>query len=358
MKRERPDAVLILTTNYLFDRAVILAARGLGIKSYFLMHGIRAVGEKSVNYQKKTPIKTLYKKRWAYAIKFLLLTIPNYFLSGLKNNWKFLFRIEPYSILFKLFLKPHHYILFPPPSSEIHCDIALVWGKAYKEFFCEEYGYPENRIKVVGHPPLDSVFDLLNHPPNEDEKKLFFAQNNIPNQSPYCVYLEDGSVEQGANGWTTESRIQHLEEIATLCNKAEKNLVIKLHPATLARPILEHFYDTKWVKIINNIDLNKLLYWAESAIGLGSTTNDIAIIMKKPLFLPGWGNCNMKSKAVIERQPSAILCPTPNILSRALVDSLFEIEKSELREEYIRSFITHTDGKSLQRIVDIIATKS
>ena len=355
IKREQPKAVLILTTNYLFDRAVILAARALGIKTCFLMHGIRGVGTKLVSSIKKRPNATLYKKRWLLAGKYFLFIIPNYFLSGLLNNWRFLFRVEPYSIIIKLFLKPHHYVLFPSPSNEIYCDLALVWGNIYKNFFIEEYGYPENRVKVVGHPPLDSVFKLMNNPLGKEDKFLFLKTYSILTDRPYCVYLEDGSVEQGANEWTTETRIEHLEEVASLCKKSKKNLVIKLHPSTLAGPILKHFYDKKWVKIINNIDLNKLLFWAESAIGLGSTTNDIAIIMKKPLFLPGWGNSELNCKTTYERQPVAILCNSPNELLECFQNTDKKIFlKEEVRKIYMRDFITYTDGKSVERIVNNI----
>ena len=354
-KRENPDLVLILTTNYLFDRAVILAARDLGIKTCFLMHGIRGVGEKSVALLKSMPSKALYKKRWIYGSKYLKYTIPNYFLSGILNNWKFLFRVEPYLILIKLFLKPHRYVLFPPPSNEIHCDLALVWGNIYKHFFIKEYGYPENRVKVVGHPPLDSVFKLMNNPLGEEDKFLFLETLSISTDRPYCVYLEDGSVEQDANEWTTETRIEHLEEIVNLCENAGKYLVIKLHPSTVGTPIKHYFKNNKQVRIIKNVDLNKLVFWSEYAIGQGSTTNDIAIIMNKPLFLPAWGISKLKSKVTFERQPVAIPCHSPAEFLDCLQHPDKEIfAKDQERKQYTRDFITYTDGKAIDRIVDNI----
>ena len=354
-KRENPSLVLILTTNYLFDRAVILAARALGIKTCFLMHGIRGVGTKLVSSIKKRPNATLYKKRWLLAGKYFLFIIPNYFLSGLLNNWRFLFRVEPYSIIIKLFLKPHHYVLFPSPSNEIYCDLALVWGNIYKNFFIEEYGYPEDKVKVVGHPPLDSVFKLLNNSPSDEKKQLFFSNYAISNIQPYCVYLEDGSVEQGTNRWTTQTRIEHLKEIAMLCEKAGKDLVIKLHPATDKIPIDMYFKNNNHVHIITIIDLNKLIYYSEAVIGQGSTTNDIAIIMNKPLFLPAWGISKLKSKVTFERQPVAIPCHSPAEFLDCLQHPDKEIfAKDQERKQYTRDFITYTDGKAIDRIVDNI----
>ena len=59
----------------------------------------------------------------------------------------------------------------------MHCDIALVWGDIYKKFFCEEYGYPESNVKIVGHPPLDPVFQLKKNPPDLFDKRKFFHEN-------------------------------------------------------------------------------------------------------------------------------------------------------------------------------------
>ena len=89
IKREQPKAVLILTTNYLFDRAVILAARSLGVKSFFLMHGIRSVNKDAIKKQKSTTNNAVLSKRWLFINKYLFYLIPNYLYSGAINNWKF-----------------------------------------------------------------------------------------------------------------------------------------------------------------------------------------------------------------------------------------------------------------------------
>jgi len=353
LKLENPDVVLILTTNYLFDRVVILAAKSLGITSCFLMHGIRTINY--VSLQKNTPKESLFLIRWQRARKFLFYIIPNYFLSGLSYKWWFLFRTEPYSILLKMFLKPYRYVLFPPPSSEIHCDLALVWGNVYKQFFIEEYGYPENRVKVVGHPPLDSVFKLMNNPPSNEEKLLFLKTHAISTDRPYCVYLADGSVEQGTDGWTCKSRIEHLDEITQICYRAGRQLVIKLHPSTDEPPIQSHFSKQDYVHIYSKIELNLLIFWCESVIGQNSTTNDIAFTMQKLLLLPAWGISERKARRTFERQPFSILCSTPAELLECLQHSNKEIlAKDQERKTYTHDFITYTDGKAVKRIVDNI----
>ena len=346
--------VVMLTTNYLFDRAVVLAARALGIKSCFLMHGIRSVIPELVALEKSTPNQSLKRKRWHNSAKMIFYTIPNYFVSGMFNDKWFLFHKEPYSILLKLFFNPHRYLLFPPPSSEYHCDVALVWGNIYKEFFMKEYGYPEQNIKVVGHPPLDTVFKLLNTPPDERQKASFVKENFINNKLPYCVLLEDGAVEQGSNGWTSETRIQFIDDLAIRCQKADRSLIVKLHPSTEVKPIQEYFKNHNHVQIFEKIDINKLIFWADAVIGQGSTTNDIAIILNKPLLLPAWGISAEKTKAVYKRHPFAELCVSQSEFDHAIVKSGIDKEKTKLKDQYIDEYITYTDGKANERIVKLI----
>lgn len=354
MKYEKPYMVVVLTTNYLFDRAVVLAAKALGIKSCFLMHGIRSVIPEVIARQKTITNNSLKKKRWQKATKLLFYTIPNYFLSGMIQNKMFLFRKEPYSILIRLFINPHRYLLFPTPSSEFHCDLALVWGNVYKEFFIKEYGYPESNVKLVGHPPLDSVFNLLNNPPDESQKLSFLKEHFINSNLPYCVLLEDGAVEQGSNGWNTETRLQFLDDIAQVCLNAGRYLIIKLHPSTEAKPIHTYFLNHDHVDVIERIDLNKLIYWADAIIGQGSTTNDIAIIMNKPLLLPAWGVSEIPNQIVYKRHPFAELCASQSELYDAIQNNSFSVDSNKLRSNYIDEYITFTDGKANERIVNFI----
>ena len=57
---EKPDAILNFFCFYVLDRAVILSARALGIKTFFLMPGIREVDEE---YIRTTEYETKFKKK-------------------------------------------------------------------------------------------------------------------------------------------------------------------------------------------------------------------------------------------------------------------------------------------------------
>ena len=86
--KEKPDAIVILSSFYILDRAVILSARALGIKTFFLMPGIREVDEEYIRtteyetkFRKLNSIKSKLKK----IPKYLTFVIPNYLYSGIKN---------------------------------------------------------------------------------------------------------------------------------------------------------------------------------------------------------------------------------------------------------------------------------
>lgn len=355
LKKEKPDLVLILTTNYIMDRAVILAARSLGIKSCFLMHGVRSVTPGAISHQKNHTNNFLKKKRWQKLKIYIEYTLPNYFFSGVMENKTFILRKDPYLLLLKMFLNPTRYIIFPPPSNELHCDLALVWDNAHKELFKKEYGYPNKKIKVVGHPPLDDVYSLIRNPPKYTKNNQFFAQYPLLYNKSYCVYLGSGAVEAGSVGWTEETRIKHLEEVSKICNKSGLELVIKLHPSTKINPIQTYFFDFKYVHVFSQIDLPQLIYWSEAAIGQTSTVNDIAICMGKPLFIPAWGISESKSRIGLTRNALSILCHSPE----ELVNYLKSPEKKMVntdkkRKIYMDHFITYTDGKSMDRIVRFI----
>jgi len=352
IKKEQPNGVLILTTNYLFDRAVILAARALGVKSFFLMHGIRSVDEEAIQKQRNTYSKSLMENRWKNFNKYIFYLIPNYFYSGAINNWKFLFKKSSYSIIYQLFNEPHKNILFPPITSELHCDFALVWGNKYKLFFIEEYGYPKESVKVVGHPPLDPVFKLINAQ-EVIQKKKYISGEKI--NSPYCVYLESALVEQGALGHTDDYRIEHLDEISQLLKEINVTLVVKLHPLTRWRPIVNYFKGTNVKVIYRSIKLENLINGSEFVIGSGSTANDIAIVLNIPLILPGWGMMEQICVSTNIRQPSSILNNTKNDFSNTIKNINHQYaHKQKEREKYINEYITHTDGKAIERIVDNI----
>lgn len=352
LHHEKPDAVIVLTTNTIADRSIILAARSLKITSYFLMHGIIFTGEKR-EIDMPGMARQGRKMRWTRAWKYLRYVLPNYFYSGWKLNWRFAFRAEPYRLIVKSFMDPTRYYWEPPPSSEIHCDWALVWAKEYKDHYNRVFGYPADRIIVVGPPPLDRAFNLLNDKPSPHLANEFLKRYNIDSNRPFTLYLESPGVEQRLEGWNRQSRIDHLAEIASLCAAAGRQLVLKLHPSSECNS-LHALQQSGRLCIVRDTDLPFLISQADSVIGFLSTTLDMAIILDKAIITPTWGiAANLPDDFV--RHGVAVPAPTPQALSMFLKQPSEVLDSvHDHRVKYIDRFITLTDGKAIQRVVESI----
>jgi len=291
--KEKPDAIVILSSFYILDRAVILSARALGIKTFFLMPGIREVDEE---YIRTTEYETKFKKlnsikaKLAKIPKYLTFVIPNYFYSGMQNSKYFFLSLSPWKTLVELFLQPGRKILYPTPSNEIHCDKALVYASRYKRFFHEKYGYPLEQIEIVGNPSLDGAHDIIN---DQDKKvifeKQFREQQKIETNKPIVTYLTTPFVEAGYEGWTSKVRVEQIKEFLEGCIETGFHLVVKLHPAIKDPEIYELEKNFSDITIVYACDLPSLVNISSAIIGHHSSTLLIPIALEKPLFIPRWG---------------------------------------------------------------------
>jgi hypothetical protein len=352
---ERPDAVVILTTRTFIDRSVILATRALGIPSFYLMHGAINVGDRHEGHYDGMHA-TLLKQRWERALKYLLLVLPNYFYAGTQLTKTFPFRAYPYQIIWKTFSNPAEYYWAPPPHPELHCNWALVWAEAYAKQIQKLPGYPPDRVKVVGPPPLDAAATLLNHPPIRERMREFREGNRLSLDMPLVVYLETPGVESGFRGWTRESRLAHFDEIIDAVWSTGRQLVIKLHPASEQESLRKYEADPR-VCFLREVNLPMLVYEAQAVIGFVSTTLDIPILLGKPIITPEWGISASLPRDFIERN---LAYPVANVqeLTRALTGPQDTLFNATALAEYLAGFITLTDGRSVERICDALCNPS
>jgi hypothetical protein len=189
-------------------------------------------------------------------------------------------------------------------------------------------------------------------------RKAFLDQLGIAADLPFTVYLEDGLVETGFEGWSAGARIAHLDEIVKTCSEADRLLVIKLHPGTDADDIREHFLNDRRVRIVGRTDLPRLIFLSESVIGHISSTVEIAIALRKPVIVPRWGISAVVPDYFVHRGV-AIACDGPEALRTALHDDQqFAAITAANVDRYIKRFITCEDGRSVERIVDSIGEQA
>ena len=353
LKKEKPDCVVILTTSLFIDRAKILAASALGIPSVYLMCGIVAATDHAIDSQIKILESNFRRKRFTKIPKHLWYIFPNYFYSGLRKDPYYLFRPEPYKVIYNTFRFPEKWKMYPAPSRELQCDLCLAWGQVYKNFMVKSYGYTQKTVIVTGHPPLDSACELLNSPPDEQRIKHFLGENHIDPSKPHVVYIEGQFVKSKYEGWTNESLLDHLVEIADLCDAAGKTLVIKLHPNVENKDWLKEKIGARAV-ILQNTDSNMLLFTAESVIGHSSTLINTAIVFKKPVFIPRWGISGIIPPNY-DNTGAVSVCNEPTELLEGLRNSgEKQTRLQSCRNSYIKDYLEPLDGRSQQRICDAI----
>lgn len=349
LRQEQPDAIVILTTTYIADRAVILAARALGIKSFYLMCGVLETGDETVELQSLSN-PALLAARWKNAAKYLRYTLPNYFYSGIRNDISFPFRLSPYALIWNTFRNPARYLYHPPPSSEIHCDHALVWANVYADHLHDAWGYPHDRIDVVGHPPLDAVLRVKKQPQLSLERESLLRSLDLSPETSFVVFLESPFVEQHMGGWTDELRKTYYQEIADSCAAAGRQLVLKLHPCSSFKSP-EFLRMNPNARVVGDCQLAELVCAAESVVGFSSTTLNIPIMLDIPVFRPCWGawrnTPDYFSKHGVIRDVQS-----PQHLSEALQHPAAHRVPRDKLQAYIERYITKVDGSSIHRITD------
>lgn len=338
----KPDVVISLNTTGVMDRSLILSCRDIGIKTIYLMHGAIPVGDSLNQY---IEIKKEYHKSIIIKIKkikyYLQFVIPNYLFTLYKVDGRKIYSFFFLKVLYSYFRNPTLSQFRPNYTEELIHDKCLVFANSYINYF-KELGYENSRIKVVGYPQYDNLFNKLNH-------SKFVDLNNLPVEvletvqkgKKYAVYLEEAFVENGNfRGWTNEYRNEHLTEVANRLREEGIFLVVKLHPqVSLNNARIE----SNNVFVIDKTDLNTLIYYSYFCIVHFSTTINIPIIYNKPIMIPTWG----KSK----NMPSYFIESGVANEWVAVNKSLNLDINSNARKRYIEEFITVTEPVAKNNII-------
>lgn len=282
LKIIKPDVILGLNTTYILDRALVLACRSLGIKTIYLMHGDRPTGNEINDSIKNIKISFLDKIR--KSLKYFVIVIPNYLLSSWNENKLNIFKLIPLRVLYKTFNDTAYCNYFPPFPEEILYDKCLIYANKYFDYY-NKLGYKENQIKVVGNPKHDYLFELIENKFPAEEIKDIRTRDLICSEKKYALYLEDSFQEQGTLNWSYDYLSNLLTVINERLEKENIAMVVKLHPLT--NESLINVDRTKILLICS--DLEYLIQNSTFCIAHISSTVNIAVILKKPILIPRWG---------------------------------------------------------------------
>jgi len=287
LKKEKPDVLVSLNTKYIWDRANILACRKLGIKSVFLMHGDFPMGnylEEAITAFKP---KSKFKNKKGKAFLYLNKIIPNYLYSILKQKPVRLFNFKTYKIILSYLKDQYQAMMQPIHTADLHHDFCLVYSRKYIDYYINVVNYPKDRIKVVGKPDYDAFFNRIHKDDFSISKHLpSRVQDILKDNTKYALYMENGYPEVDVKGWSDSYRNEHLNAIAERLKKEGYKLVVKLHPHTNINKIV---LKDDSVIVVQDADLYALVNFTSLCVVHASTTNEIPIVLNKPIIYPKWG---------------------------------------------------------------------
>lgn len=354
---ERPSAVLSLNTSMIMDRMLHRLCRSLDIRTVYMMHGVIATG---ADHADGVTVLNRYwslPRRLAKVRKYAGLSIR--YLKAVARDRPFeLLHPGTYGHFVQLMVEPGAAFRHPWKHKDGCADEALVYASAYKDLMIEAFAYPVQRVTIVGNPNLDAVFALKKRH-DADAMCMDYAHSiGVPSGRTFAVYLEDAIVEQGGSGWTENTRISEIEQVATATLEAGLDLVVKMHPGSQPDRVLTHFVGKPGVHIMLKADLPRLIGASVAVVGHVSTTLMIPIVFDKPLLVPTWSAGMERYKGSYVAENVAQPVSKPAALTAALCD--LETVRNLLREGRIRfeeRFIGPTDGGAWDRIVDHILSK-
>jgi hypothetical protein len=342
LKILKPDVIITLNTTGILDRTLVLSARKLKIKTFFLMHGLIPIDEKLENEIKlNTQINNLFYK-FKKSIKYLKYYIPNYLFSLYKYDYKLIFKFKWLYVLKSHFSKPYKSMYFPFNTEEVLHDKCLIYSKVFQKYY-SDLGYDNQNIVVVGNPTYNELFKKI--------ENATFNYKNLPekiieiinNKYSYAVYIDDGLYIYSYDNWDKEYMKFHLLSIAERLQKENTKLVVKIRPST---DIQEIFVDHPNIYFCKDVSFYDLVYYSKFTIGHVSTALNIPVILNKPIVIPGFD----KSKNITDYY---IKNKVGNLWEKLKSEIPLEIN-IESRDKYIRDYITILDSKSVERIVNQI----
>lgn len=226
-------------------------------------------------------------------------------------------------------------------------DYFLASGKIFGEI--KERWHIADRVVVTGLPR----YDILAHAHEVYSRQEFMERYNLDAR---CKIVH----------WSTQCHVLSQEENASnfraifgaIKSLADVSLIIKPHPAEpeyFTEEIMRQIesYDINAVITPKNSDTYEQLFVCDLMITRHSTTAMEAVVLGKPVIILNLSGKPDPVEYVQEGVALGIynsgdLCPA---MKRLLVD---DSEMSAQRERYIEKYLYKIDGKSTQRVIDII----
>jgi len=235
-----------------------------------------------------------------------------------------------------------------PRYTSLEPDVMAVEGKHVKSFLAD-LGMPEKKLVVTGQPRYDKLFKGY----VRLSKKQVHDTAGIPEGRDYAVLTTQRPV-------ISKPMIRpFLKAVKRIRKKKNLFLVIKLHPGEYQsdfykRAVAEEGIDD--VSIVKDIELYSLLKYSRLMYTVSSTTTLEALLLGVPVIMLNFtGMKNPLVYAEKGRIPEAhSQKDIEKLTEKLLFDKRAGKKAQDNRKRIIREFCCSDDGRSSQRVADLI----
>ncbi len=328
----KPVCVIILNLSFLLDRSFVIECRRRDIKIIYLSHGMLTSVDELENakkdqdkYLRKTVRKKFSKKNW--------YSLLNYFEAHRSI-------MVGYRLLVNLIKSPSEYTIFPRFTEELLVDKALVYFINDYDLLIKKYKFPEDIVRVVGNPELDSFFNYDANP-----RSKFLNSFNIKLDQEYVMYMEDGLVQ--CNLLSEADWYKFILDIKQILSDKNIQLIIKLHPRSVG--LHDNFFQDNGILFYVDLPIEEAIYHSKFVLSHFSSTIVYAIIMGKCIKSPRWG----MSKGLLINYPEDVVS-----YYNKKEDFIRDIDDVSVNldsyHKFLQESIGAVDGNSLDRIISEI----
>ncbi|MBU1632521.1 MAG: UDP-N-acetylglucosamine 2-epimerase [Nanoarchaeota archaeon] len=224
--------------------------------------------------------------------------------------------------------------------------ITTVYGNCDKDFLIKKGNYPENSVIVTGNHRYDVYINLHKRIDKNQvykELKIDSSKKNILIATQPFPHTPD-----------REKLIKIVSEAVKTIKDIQ--LIIKVHPEESVR-LYEKIVKNNDVKaIITKYDINKSLYICEILVTVSSTVGLEAAILEKPVIIISsiktYDTTDFVKKGIaLKAYDSKEL---KKLISKISFNSKTKFKLHEKRKKYIYDHCYKMDGKSSERIVNLI----
>lgn len=274
LKKEKPAAVIFLSTRALAHMAFLRYCYYNNIPSCHLYHGL--IGVQAINSENSQPYRVNFTNQITLLInrvfKNSLILIPVYIKSLLYTSSSFTLWKSLFSILYTKILGKNINKYLPGTETTIGC----VYTSADTDHMTLNYNIPKAHVSVVGNPDL-ITFGL-------DQSDLASALEIDTQKVNEVIYIDTALVPSGLVFSSNKEYHDYLVQIKDGLLSQGFRLVVKLHPAQLITQLPEMLKKSN-IDICESHEFKNRLIRSSAVFAEPSTAAMIPALLGVPIFL-------------------------------------------------------------------------